>query len=757
MKRASHLQRPMGHRTRPSNTSITSFGLDLEQALDNIDLVRHDSRVSDDTYTNPPPRDFSENIQALGKNLFHRRGKSKQELVDSSASSMYSSDTPTDTFLVGPKESLMTSLFSRRKPSREEPTQRRVQISTPFNFQHVTHTDRENVSGPELWEREQLAAHAAGTDVQRRRATSKADQYAPFLASNPLSPQPEQQSSFQLSRPNFISRHTSSFSGVRKFMKTGRSVDLDSAPINTDIPEEVTGPPPPRPPRSPVTERYMTAVSPLRRTESPHPNEFGAQQAPVPASPSSDRPHTSSAYQPLGYSIPLESVPPSPSPSRTPTSVSDAGAPWPNDMFLQPPPIPSEPAWPLASPTITNFQTQMTTVAEEHGLTNPSGPVDTSTRLSLRGSKSVPMLRPSLQIEAPPATSQSHMNLADLAIECDVIRESWEDDIDYCYDHEVEADCDYRWERPSMDVPRDHVVFSHGPVRSMAEMLSASNNTGHATASPSVQSSSSFDVPALSPASHYSATPGYEAATPNVRDSTGNNYSFPRPIARKPSRASLLKTHLDVHDSQGFGFSSSFEDEYHKHLLSVDQGCRGLSQPVASVGGDDDDNDVSARTGQRASTTTTASNYSTDSSSTGERHISTNSAMTALTRHTASSTSLTKLSGPWELKDEAPPVPLKDTAANEEEMSEDTVSELKPLPMLPVGARSMHKVHASISGVPVDFLQGHNGESERPLRPRARTASLSSQGLPVGHFALFPRPMGTDDAARNSHSIATST
>ena len=29
---------------------------------------------------------------------------------------------------------------------------------------------------------------------------------------------------------------------------------------------------------------------------------------------------------------------------------------------------------------------------------------------------------------------------------------SWEDDIDYCYDHEVEADCDYNWERRSIDV-----------------------------------------------------------------------------------------------------------------------------------------------------------------------------------------------------------------------------------------------------------------------------------------------------------------
>ena len=36
---------------------------------------------------------------------------------------------------------------------------------------------------------------------------------------------------------------------------------------------------------------------------------------------------------------------------------------------------------------------------------------------------------------------------------------SWEDDIDYCYDHEVEADCDYNWERRSIDVEigRAHV------------------------------------------------------------------------------------------------------------------------------------------------------------------------------------------------------------------------------------------------------------------------------------------------------------
>ena len=37
-------------------------------------------------------------------------------------------------------------------------------------------------------------------------------------------------------------------------------------------------------------------------------------------------------------------------------------------------------------------------------------------------------------------------------------RESWEDDIDYCYNHEAEADCDYQWERPSMDTAQDDIL-----------------------------------------------------------------------------------------------------------------------------------------------------------------------------------------------------------------------------------------------------------------------------------------------------------
>ncbi|RYP92222.1 hypothetical protein DL770_001641 [Monosporascus sp. CRB-9-2] len=32
---------------------------------------------------------------------------------------------------------------------------------------------------------------------------------------------------------------------------------------------------------------------------------------------------------------------------------------------------------------------------------------------------------------------------------------TWEDDIDYCYDHAVEADCDYAWERPSGEMLRE--------------------------------------------------------------------------------------------------------------------------------------------------------------------------------------------------------------------------------------------------------------------------------------------------------------
>lgn len=777
MKRASHLHRRPGHYSRPSNASITSFGLDLEQALDNIDLVRNDSRFSEegnDSFTHA--RDLSEGIQALGKNLFHRRGRSKQEATTtsttgSSGSSMYSSDVPMDSSLVNTKESLMTSLFSRRKPSREEPPKTRVQISTPFNFQHVTHTNRDNI-GEELWEADELAVQPVQPIVGRRRAASKTEMYH---HSNPSSAFGSDTDLSQPTRPALVPRHTTGFAGVRKFMKTsgGRSMDLNIAQAN--------GTPPPRPPRSPlepaptsVPMNMATPSSPPPRVASLHPSQYGAYQAP--ASPPG-RPQTSNGFQssrPFSPSSPLDSIPSSP--CKTPTSVKEVhSAPWPADLFMQPPPINSEPAWPLASPTITTFQQNLSmdfgeSGSQHHIMGQPAGVSHVSNSSSLRPSRSVPMLRAMAQAEVPPISSQSQMNLSELVQECELARESWEDDIDYAYEHEVEADCDYHWERPSMDVPRPEEFATAGAVQSMDQVLRLSNGDKHVDNSPSMLSTSSFDVPALSPTSHYSNTPVPEAATPTVFDSMSNSFSLPKTMSGKTSRMSLMKYSnrssqlSEIQEAEGYEFSSSMDDDYHHALLSVDQGCRSPATPpdrAATALASHDDEDLTGLHSQRASTATTASNYSTDSSSVGERHISTNSNSTALTRHTASSTSLTKLTGPWELDDTPPPVPTKDieepeeveqsSEEQEEEASQDTVPEMKPLPMLPSGARSLHKTHASTSVVPVDFQPMTTQEAERPVRARARTSSLTRDGFPVGQFALFPRPMV---GSRNSQVLS---
>ena len=151
MKRVSRLHRQHGHRAASSeSSSLTSTtGSDRPQwelALDNLSLVRRTSIRSNESST--PSRDRPDSIHNFGKNLFHRRGKSKRESSShsSSASSIYSADVPVDGGPTGPKESIIPAIFSRRKPPRDDAPQqqKRPQISGPFNFQHVAHKQRGN-------------------------------------------------------------------------------------------------------------------------------------------------------------------------------------------------------------------------------------------------------------------------------------------------------------------------------------------------------------------------------------------------------------------------------------------------------------------------------------------------------------------------------------------------------------------------------------------------------------------------------------
>ncbi|ATY59578.1 PAK-box P21-Rho-binding [Cordyceps militaris] len=725
MRMATNLRRGYGHKLGSSSSSVLSFGGDLDQVLDNMDMVRRSSFTS--TESTHLSRDASEAFQHFSKNLFHRRGRSKQEST-SSGSSLYSAEVPSDP-AGAMKDSVIPKLFTRRKPSRDEPAtlHKRFQISDPFNFQHVTHTNRDTVEDVLALEDDQLdPSRFRG----RPRAATGVSQhtYTNVLAETVA--EHETRTDILPPRPRLAARHTGSFQTMRRFIKSGKVADLP-VPIPTSAPANRQ--PPQRPPRSPpvspesssppvpprVSSRqrfYSTAIETRTSYFAERPVNAGNFQRPRPFTPSSPTPACEAFTPPTDFSsIPQEGLLGRP---RTATP---------------------EPAWPLASPTIASFEAPLPDLIEDDGHTSWSSVAHTnrnSTNASLRGSRSVPTLAKLAEeqgaavanekfIEPSAWSAQMKMALEESVDDSPTLgRASWEDDIDYCYEHEAEADCDYQWERPSMDVsPAGRMYAASQSFSALDDALLKSS----AKRSHGMPSASGIEVPELSPASQTSAVLGHEAITPLTCD-TAADAQF-----RHKNTELIVAGHLHGALTSQFSPSLLVPHDYQRESDSFM--ASGLKSASLAL--------------QRSSTATTASNFTSSTDSIGERHTSTNSSWTALTRHTASTSSLNKLGMSW-VDEAAEPVPVLTAPAEAEEeptahgettpptTSEDVVPELV-MALPPAGRRfTLHKSHASESVVCNSVTPMDAQPLPKSRRPRARTSSLS-QAPPIGQYALFPR------------------
>lgn len=741
MRRASQLRRQNGHRTAAS-ASVASNGENpgWEQTLENLSLGRRASVKS--TGSSAHSRERSDSVYGFGKNPFHRRVRSKRESSanSSSASSMYSAEVPADNTIAPPPKETFIQAFARRRASRDDTAaaaQKKLQISGPYNFQHVTHTNRDEGSAQEA--PEQLTMRATGPTSAPNAANAAEGSSLLFH------PDAYNDSGAFFARPAASSRQTVGPPvGPRRLMRRIRSQDqLRGTPSMS---------PPPRPPRSPIhptAPQPNSPVSPSRRPSLQVAYEDVDEQLPV---VNIERPKTSGGFrhpQPYNPNDPVEPLPPMP----IMTSREDFHVY--NTMLSPILPSPTEPAWPLASPTLATYETPLADVPEEDEHV-------TAARRSIRGSQSVPMLRKSHR----PASNASetlgnlHMTsvqqqqlVADSETEkhgfhFGAIEESWEDDIDYCYEHEVEADCDYQWERDSMDTARDSDTL---PVEVTMAPEEVEVPIGTAKSSPGMLSVATFDVPALSPISQTSTPIIQEAITPVFAAPAANNFSLPL-FDKKKFRASHASSFKESH---GFTLSPSLliPGDFHQQLL-LEEGSRHeypdedeLALPYTQAALYDETSKSMQWSQQRASTSTTGT-VSTHSDSTADRHISTNSTWSFFTRHTASSSgSVHKMTGSWTESAEPLPVsqievPLPVDAEEEAGITspQDTVPELVSFPLGPSRKSSHHKSHASESVIHEEpspsFKQFEAGQRRGS---RSRTASLSSQAPPIGQYALFPR------------------
>ncbi len=661
-------------------------------------------------------RDRHESVQIFGKTFFGKRGRLRRDssAQSSSNSSLYSAEIPFEKGAAmsppppplptpshglptsSSREALFPAFFNRRRAHRSGPTsddldaRRRVQISSPYNFQHLTHTEREQL--PHLQRGSRVALQSEFASVQSLNGSVDGS----------------------LQGIQAESLHFPNFTSGEDVIHTRISRRLSSRPHALSVSAATPSPhkllrtrsqdqlriPPPRPPRSPIALAFSPPVPPPRMSSR-------TSMLREPSSPPSaliERPRTSGGLRYSSSSQGLSFMDGAARPLLTHAHSYSADMKVPAeanrlsrmlDTFLPSPTSSSGDAnWPLVGPSAPTaaFGTLPEVPEEDEHVQNPRNSVRRS-RLSitsvssLRKSQSLPLLQqfpqPQMPVtQRPPSGASDTLGRFDLFAALRAQREivkaheaegeslaktSWEDDIDYCYEHEIEADCEYAWDRPSMDMSRDEAISGTTDEQAMANsrITSRSQNMAAGRPSPNLLSPGWLDMPALSPASQTSTTSTIgEAVTPTspamrrpsgltirteiAKDELKPMHQFMH--RRNNSRASRASSYKECH---GFDLSPSLfipgTEKYDQFHLPA----RGA--PVGfALGGDDEEEfapyaeplmtmDKSVLfIPARTSASTTASCKSNDSVL-SDRHISATSTATDLTRLTMSTASIESL------------------------------------------------------------------------------------------------------------------
>ncbi|KAF4629148.1 hypothetical protein G7Y89_g9004 [Cudoniella acicularis] len=426
----------------------------------------------------------------------------------------------------------VTSTF----PLSQESTKRQL-ISGPYNFQHVTHTRQEQLPNLErsspmelVSEFSALRASQAPTNGELKGIRAQ-DLHFDNFSSEALaisSTDDEQRAkSPTAQRHRGVLRKPIHSSQPHHPMVYAKSYD------NLRIA-------PPRPPRSPL--------SPICPVELPI--RTSSRQASVLFETFDPKTITGATYPNAGFRKPLPLV----------LSTSHASIGQQPDYSSEPSAshaltTPGDEAWPLtASPS--GIFGELADVQEEEEEVGSRRSRISVTSTELRASQSVPSLRlrsreqahvksdscvstvlghsPPRETFAPPRRPLS----PGFKFEDD----SWEKDIDYCYEHEIEADCDYQWDQCSIGevaVTKPSPTISQPPLEFHLE--DDDRSIYHGRFRPSLLIPLAFDVPELSPMSNVSALSS-NPRTPQI--------NHPRPgHGRSNSHASSFK------ESHGFTLS----------------------------------------------------------------------------------------------------------------------------------------------------------------------------------------------------------
>lgn len=771
VKQASFSERHVSQQTTSSgSSSLLSLGSidrrpSWDQTLESFSLSRKSSTRS----TTSSMRERPESVQAIGKAIFNRKTKLRRESLVTSTDMVPDSTGERSRAPSVTKEHSLSSMniFNRRRTVQapeEALSQKRPQISSPFNFQHVAQIQREQV--PNLERSSQVPPQNEWSAVRASeiptigasRGIQAEDLRVPNFSSKATRPHDDDDVAPHVvphRRENSVVRPPSWHkSPPRPMVKHSRSQD------------QIPGVPPPRPPRSPtgldLNFDLQPPVPPPRSSSRPSVPSVPRRDSEALGNIMSDRAQAMNGFRfppPLPLHTEASSPPPTSQGPSSPTATAERRY---SRIFM---PSPTEnPNWPLTCPlhnaSVSTFEAGLPDVPEEeehHGLPKRSRASIRSNNSSLRGSQSVPALRKASVSEhsshdrtlSRESTIFGHFDLAtaqraereameEAQDDSDPLpRDIWEDVIDYCYEHEAEADCEYDWDRPSIDMGREPTfLFTEDEADDGPFFRTTSDH---------------FEIPALSPCSHLSvgsAQDAQEAITPTISASgtkspTRSNFSLPRRDCAQSQRLLHERTTSQASASkepQGYVISPSmlipadYQQEMLAHQNERFEETEGLGQAVTW-----EEPTMTAEGSNlfvpiRASNSTTASAMS--SRSNFDRHISTTSSTnTDYTRMTMSTGSvniedyLPKDDTPRAISTEDAEVSQAATAVPNHARSQSIAGLLNSMDSRPL-SRGNHSSDPNL-----DKLHS----AKRPVG-RGRSRTLSSSPPPPGQYALFPRP-----------------
>lgn len=512
------------HTTTSASSSIHSVAATTNESGGSGDISPRLSRRSSQkshTSTMATRAERPESINLFGKSIFTRtakkmrRGQSEANIStqDVLAGATHGESARDRYYSRSKSSSRRGTLMNYPSPSLEEAPSL---ISKPYNFQHLTHTRQEHLPNLERTPGNELCSQFSAIRASQQpekglKGIRAQDLYFENFSSEALSkPSDASHAVSPEISPKALPPLPSPTSERRRSIKHTKSHDSLR-----------------RSPRRPMVSPPCPIAPPQRvssRTASMRPEDYNLH--------SSDRPRTSVGV--LRSPIIVQTPPPN--------EALDYFSAVPVAHTLR---TPEEPCWPLGPGITSSFGSELAEVPEEED-EKPSS----NKRLSViysnkRASRSVPDfhlpqesdIEEERDLEYRPETGMSD-TIGNTAVSNSIILadpsgskpeqpsrsslDNWEADIDYCYEHEADANFDYEWTRRSLDKNSESSLTQLAPSpehsakkrasRSMVPFLNIDNSDDETTPSGSAAARfrasllvpSPTDTPELSPMSSMS-------------------------------------------------------------------------------------------------------------------------------------------------------------------------------------------------------------------------------------------------------------